>query len=120
MSWSAEGLRYCDRDRSDAAFVTYDEYTLFSLSSVIQTRTKRKKNQKKIEEIATCKMCKADWKKCVFIVSVLRSVAVVRSNRQTEGDWVYGGWCHKDAGDFPRRLLLLHHSVVICVVRVGI
>ena len=63
-------------------------------------------------------MCKADRKKRIFVVNILWSVAVVRSNRQTEGDWVYGGWCHKDAGDFPRRLLLLHHSVVMFVVRV--
>ena len=65
-------------------------------------------------------MCKADQKKCIFVVSVLRLADIVQSNRRTEGDWVYGGWCRKDAGDFPRRLLLLHHSVVIFVVRVTV
>ena len=51
----------------------------------------------------------------IFVVSLIGASWLTR---QTEGDWVYGGWCHKDAGDFPRRLLLLRHSVVVFIVRV--
>ena len=52
------------------------------------------------------------------LIVVASLIGVSWLNRWTEGDWVYGGWCHKDAGDFPRRLLLLRHSVVVFVVRV--